>query len=88
MQRYGFWALLIVVAATAGAGLSYKPWRAYLEQRKTTETHRLEMERAERRRSELAREKSRIESFAGREAMAREQGFMRKEEAVPDLKTP
>lgn len=88
MRRYGFYAALILMAAITGAGLSYKPWQAYVEQRKVAQAHQDEMERVEQRRAELAREKARLDTFAGREAMAREQGFMRKNESIPPAANP
>jgi len=86
MRRYGFYAVLVLVAAITGAGLGYRPWQAYVEQRKVAQANQAEMEQVEQKRAELAVEKARLETFAGREAMAREQGFMRKSETPPPSK--
>ncbi|HRK21409.1 MAG TPA: hypothetical protein PLX06_06355 [Fimbriimonadaceae bacterium] len=72
------------MAAIVGGGFAYRPWQAYLEQRQTVEAKRLDMEEAENRRAELAREKVRLESYSGREAIAREQGFVHRSERSAD----
>jgi cell division protein FtsB len=75
MKKLGFWTLIVVFAAVAGGALSYKPWRAFLEQRSIAVGQKAEMDQAERNRAKLAREKAQLESNAGREALARSHGF-------------
>lgn len=84
MRRFGFWATLVLVAAIVGGGFAYRPWQAYLDQKQAVEAKRLDMEAAETRRAELAREKARLESYSGREAIAREQGFVHRSELPAD----
>ena len=37
MKKLGFWTLIVALAAVAGGTLSYKPWKAFFEQRSTRE---------------------------------------------------
>lgn len=77
--------MLSIVAVIAGAAMSYRPWKAYVEQRRVAEGHVREVREAEARRAELARTKAKLETFAGREAVAREQGFVKANERVPQI---
>lgn len=86
MKKIGFWGLIVLMAAVAGGALSYKPWKAYLEQRSVAMGHKAEMEASERRAANLAREKAALESNKGREAQAREHNYVRPgERPVEDL---
>ena len=77
MKKLGFWTLIVALAAVAGGTLSYKPWKAFFEQRSIANEQRKEMDDAEKNRGALAREKAALESHSGREALAREHGFIR-----------
>ncbi|MFQ3586397.1 MAG: hypothetical protein SNJ74_09775 [Fimbriimonadaceae bacterium] len=75
----GFWGgvLFVVLAIGAGAAMSAKTWDAYHRQRAETARATAEMVSAEKRREALVRERAYAESPAGREALARQQGFRR-----------
>jgi hypothetical protein len=80
MKRLGFWAGLAVLALATGGALAYKPWMAYLEQRSIATKHEAEMQAAEAKSAELARQKARLDSHAGREAAARLHGYTKPDE--------
>jgi cell division protein FtsB len=80
VKRTGFWIVLTLVAAAAGLGLSYRPWKAYMDQRELTREQQRQMDEAEARRAELARELARLQNQSGREGLARDHGYVRKNE--------
>ena len=86
MARKPTWSILIVVVGVAtGMALSLKPWQHYREQKEIANNARAEMKATEQQRSELMREKSRLESPVGREELARERGYRRPwEKPIPD----
>ncbi len=77
MKRTGFWIGLVLMAAIAGGTLSYRPWKAYWEQRRITLAQREALEKAEARKAELARERARLESRVGREQKVRQHSYVR-----------
>lgn len=72
--------LLVVLAVGAGAAMSAKTWEAYNRQRVETARAKADMFAAEERREALVRERAYAESPAGREALARQQGYRRPDE--------
>ncbi len=88
MARKLFWrAALLVAAAAVGAGLSWKPWKAYLEQRREADRHVAEMREAEQNRANLMRRKTQLESTPGREQQAREAGYLKPGERSAGITT-
>ncbi|MBI1756855.1 MAG: hypothetical protein HYR64_07095 [Fimbriimonas ginsengisoli] len=82
MKRKRLWNVALVVAAVgAGLLLSARPWRVASEQRRRAEEAQAQMRESERHRVELIREKARLEAPIGREALAREKGFVKPDEA-------
>lgn len=74
---------LMLAAALIGVALSARQWKAFFEQRAVAATAQSELERAETRRADLAREKARLESRSGREQRAREHNYVRPGEEGP-----
>ena len=77
MRRFGFWTGLVLLAAVVGGALAYKPWSAYLEQRRITAEQNAAMNEAERKIAASESERARLESRAGKEEAARKQGFLK-----------
>ena len=77
MRRFGFWTGLILLAAVVGGALAYKPWSAYLEQRRMTAEQNAAMNEAERKIASSESERARLESRTGKEEAARKQGFLK-----------
>lgn len=84
MKRFGVWTVVVLAAALVGGALSYKPWRAYLDQRQVTSRENEKMHDAELRRAALSAESARLRSNAGREALAREHGMIKPGEKPAD----
>lgn len=80
MKRLGFWTGLVLLAAVVGGALAYKPWSAYLEQRRITSEQNAAMNEAERKIAQSESERARLESRSGKEQNARAQGFLKKGE--------
>ncbi|HVL38142.1 MAG TPA: hypothetical protein VM328_02015 [Fimbriimonadaceae bacterium] len=70
----------MVGAIGAGVAMSTKPWQAYREQRKIADQKIAERARAEENLVSLAEQRARLESPAGKERRAREQGFKKPSE--------
>lgn len=75
MKRLGFWMGMVVLAAVVGGALAYKPWSAYLEQRRLTADEKAAMEAAERKIASGESERAKLESRAGKEENARKHGY-------------
>ena len=75
MKRLGFWAGLVLLAAVVGGALAYKPWSAYLEQRRLSSDEKAAMETAEQKIAESESERAMLESRAGKEEIARKHGY-------------
>ncbi len=70
------WEMVFVGAAVAvGIVLSARTWDAYNDQRVKTDRKQAEMRKAEKEREDLLEQKSKYESPAGREQLARDQGM-------------
>jgi uncharacterized protein YpmB len=82
-MKKGFTTLFIAIAAIAlGISLSMKPWRVYAKQQAETEQQLHDMKRVEQQHVLDLEQKTQIDSFGGREELARKQGF-RKQNEVP-----
>jgi len=75
MKRLGFWVGVVLLAATVGGALAYKPWSAYLEQRRLTAEQKSAMEAAEVKIADSEAERAKLESRAGKEEIARKHGY-------------
>ena len=75
MKRLGFWVGLTVLAAVVGGALAYKPWSAYIEQRRLTANEKAAMESAEQKIAESEAERAKLESRTGKEEIARKHGY-------------
>lgn len=74
------WTLMALLAIGVGLLLARGPWLAYFKQRAETERSLLEMSRAESDRNALLRQRTRLESAAGREELARARNFRKPNE--------
>jgi len=77
-------ALIVVGAIVLGLALSIKPWQGYQEQRRLADRHAAEMRAADKSREDLIRKKAHLESKAGRELAARNQGYTKRGERPAD----
>lgn len=78
MKSKVVWEMVFVGAAVAvGIALSARTWEAYNVQRLKGDEKSTEMKKAEAAREDLLKQKAKLESPAGREQMARDQGFTR-----------
>lgn len=77
MKRTGFWLAVVLAAAAAGTALSFRPWKAYLEQRRIANANQHALAEAETRKAEFARQKAKLESRIGKEEKAREHNYVR-----------
>ncbi|HRJ27385.1 MAG TPA: hypothetical protein PLO61_07750 [Fimbriimonadaceae bacterium] len=95
MARKLVWKILfLALAAGAGVLISVKPWiqdadaqgrsvwRQLKLQQERSDRARADMRAAEKERAELAAERARLESSAGKEALARERGYKRPGETI------
>jgi hypothetical protein len=73
--------VFLLAAVTLGVGLSLKPWQVYREQRKNADGYLRDARKAETDRVELERQKGKYESSLGREELAREGGYRKKNES-------
>ena len=77
MGKISLYGILLVAAVAVGVAYSIKPWQVYVEQRAQTDKSVAEMNQIEKRRLELIDKKTRYESSAGREELARNKGYLR-----------
>ena len=85
MRRLGFWAGFVLLAAVVGGALAYKPWSAYLEQRRLTSAEKAAMEAAEQNIAQSESERVKLESRAGKEENARKHGYTKPGEKPLEL---
>jgi hypothetical protein len=82
-MKKGFTTLIIAIAAIGlGISLSMKPWRVYAKQQAVTDQQLVDMKKVEQQHVLDLQQKTQIDSYLGREELARKQGF-RKENEVP-----
>jgi len=79
--------IAIVIAAIAGVCLAYRPWKAYLREKSESQLSMEKMHQAEKQRTELAIQKASLDSSVGREAKARDRGYLKKGEEALQLQT-
>lgn len=77
-------SVFVLLAVGVGLALSHRPWEVYFDQRRATDERLADMSRAEESRTELTRQKARLDSRSGREELARSQGFRRPGEVPPE----
>jgi hypothetical protein len=75
---------VVAAAACVGLYLSRGPWMAYREQKLKADAATQEMLKAERNKTDLLREKARVETPMGREEAARAVGYVKKNELPLD----
>lgn len=69
--------LLVAAAICTGVALSWKTWQVYFNQNDKAKSAIADAQRAELDRADLVRQQAMSESSLGREAAARNKGFMR-----------
>jgi len=78
MSRKAIAPILIALGGIAlGAYLSRDTWQVYRAQRADANVANAKMREAERTRAELLRQEARLDSAAGREELARKNGYLK-----------
>lgn len=83
-MRTFFNILFIATAVGVGLYFSRAPWQVYQQQKEISAKAAVQMRQAESERADLARKNAKLESSAGQEEQARQQGYLGpREEPVP-----
>ncbi len=84
-QNDRWWALVALAGITTGVLLSLQPWRELRAQKQEHARAKSAMVEAEQEKVDLMRREARYENPAGREELAREQGYRKPNEKSADF---
>lgn len=86
MKKATYWIVFVLLAVAVGAYMGRGPWEQYHIERAHAAQAEADMKKAEKERAELVEQKSRFRSPAGREQLARENGYVKDGEVPLDTK--